>query len=199
MPDYGDCYNSTGTRCSGRAQPGTMALREAVRAIFAGIGDLGIYNCRPSSGGGGLSTHGEGRGWDAACNALSQAGLALGNALAAALIKRYRELGIQRIIWNRRQWDVLTKTWRAYHGSSPHTDHLHIELCWKAARDKPLTVTYVKAVLSGEEDELTDDERKKLEFVYQAVKRDGPNGEPEGIDKWLDRKLQEILDAIKAK
>lgn len=170
MPTYGRCYNGTGSRCSGRAQPGTLALREGVRASFPGIGDLGIYNCRPTRGGGSLSTHGEGRGWDAACNATTASGKALGDRLAAALIKYHHVLGIQRIIWNRRQWDVNSGAWRAYGGVSPHTDHLHIELCWSAARDKPLTVGYVKQVLSGTQEDWFDMATKEeLKKVIEEV------------------------------
>lgn len=171
MPTYGSCYNSTGSRCSGRAQPGTLALREGVRASFPGIGDLGIYNCRPTRGGGSLSTHGEGRGWDAACNATTASGRALGDRLAAHLVSVAHLLGIQRIIWNRRQWDGKSQAWRAYSGVSPHTDHLHIELCWSAARDNPLTVEYVIQVLGGtsEEDELTNEEKEQLAAVYKAL------------------------------
>lgn len=191
--DYGACYDSTGSRCSGKPQAGTLALRAGVRAAFPGIGDLGIYNCRPSSGGGGLSTHGEGRGWDAACNANSQAGLVLGNKVAAELISVYSRLGIQRIIWNRRQWDVLNKRWRAYGGSSPHTDHLHIELCWEAARDDPLTVEYVNQVLGGaEEDELTDAQAKMLKEVWTALYEKEGGKLIEHLDI-IEKKLDELL------
>lgn len=174
MPDYGtNCYNGTGGRCSSGPQPGTIALRAGVRAVYPGIGDLGIFNCRPSSGGGGLSTHGEGRGWDAACNATNPAGLALGNRLAADLVKHYSELGIQRIIWNRKQTDVPNGmgNWRTYGGQSPHVDHLHIETCWKAARDNPLTVEYVKQVL-GEEDWFTLATKEELAEVVEAALKD---------------------------
>lgn len=152
------CYNATGKKCSGKAQPGVVALRKAVRELFPGIGDLGIYNCRATRGGGSLSTHGEGRGWDAKCNATSKSGLALGNRLAAWLVLHAQELGIQRVIWNRRQWDSKTRTWRKYSGRSPHTDHLHIELCWKSARDQPLTVAFIKTVFSGGEEFVVDKE-----------------------------------------
>lgn len=152
------CYNATGKKCSGKAQPGVVALRKAVRELFPGIGDLGIYNCRPTRGGGSLSTHGEGRGWDAKCNATTKSGLALGNRLAAWLVLHAQELGIQRVIWNRRQWDSKTRTWRKYSGQSPHTNHLHIELCWKSARDQPLTVAYIKTVFSGGEEFVVDKE-----------------------------------------
>lgn len=198
MTDYGSCYDSTGSRCSGRAQPGTVALSTAVQSQYPGIGSLGVYNCRPSSGGGGLSTHGEGRGWDAACNATSQAGLVLGNKLAGDLVQHYRQLGVQRIIWNRRVTDVPggMGSWRAYHGSSPHTDHLHIELCWDAARDNPLTVSYVKSVLSGaEEDDLTPEQAKQLKEVWNAVFEKEGGVYKEHMDL-LEAKLDKVIDLL---
>lgn len=190
MTIYADCYDSTGTVCSGKAQPGTRALRDGCDDLFPELGDYGIFNCRPSSGGGGLSTHGEGRGWDAACNAQTPDGLALGNKLAALLIKHHAELGVQRIIWNRRQWDVNTKRWRAYHGQSPHLDHLHIELCWEAARDNPLTVEYVKLVL-GQEDDMTPEQDARLERVEKAVFKE-VGGEPKEHLGIIDRMVREI-------
>lgn len=172
MPDYGNCYNSTGSRCSGGPQPGTVALWKAVVALFPILGTLGIYNCRPSSGGGGLSTHGEGRGWDCRCNAFDPAQKAAGDRLATLLIKYHKQLGVQRIIWNRKQTDVRSGmgTWRAYGGASPHTDHLHIELCWSSARDNPLTETYVKQVLSEGEDDLPYTEAQLRGFIRDEVR-----------------------------
>lgn len=192
--DYGACYNAVGSRCSGRAQPGAIALRDGVRNVYPAIGDLGIYNCRQSSGGGGLSTHGEGRGWDAACNANSQAGLVLGNQVAGELVRLHQQLGVQRIIWNRRITDVPNGMgkWRAYHGTSPHTDHLHIELCWKAARDKPLTKAYVIGLLGGEEDDLTDDQAKKLQEIWNALFEKEGGKIVEHLDI-IEKKLDELL------
>lgn len=195
MPRYSlNCYNSTGSRCSGKPQPGTVALSVAVRALYPGIGTLGIYNCRPSSGGGGLSTHGEGRGWDAACNANTHR--AVGDKLAADLIAHYTELGVQRIIWNRRQTDVPhgMGNWRAYGGASPHTDHLHIELCWQAARDDPLTVEYVKRVLGGEEDDLPYTE-EELKTIFRETIREELDKKEAGAFKplylWLTYKAKD--------
>lgn len=169
--NYGRCYSSTGSRCSGKAQPGVLALRNAVLALYPIFGDLGIYNCRPVRGGGKLSTHGEGRGWDCRCNANDTAQRAAGDRLAALLVQLASFLGIQRIIWNRRQWDVLSGAWRSYGGVSPHTDHLHIELCWEAAAGpNALTLSYVTGILTGEqEDELTPEEKQQLEDSYNAL------------------------------
>lgn len=171
MAVYPNCYNSTGSRCSGGPQKGTLALRDVVLAIYTLLGSLGIYNCRPSSGGGGLSTHGEGRGWDCRCNAFDAAQKKAGDELAALLVKHHNLLGIQRIIWNRRQTDVRNGmgNWRPYSGQSPHTDHLHIELCWaSAAGPKVLTEKYVWMVLKGGM-ELTPDQEKKLDDLLGKV------------------------------
>lgn len=191
MTDYGACYNSTGSHCSGKAQPGTRALRDAIDDLFPLVGDYGIYNCRPSSGGGGLSTHGEGRGWDCALNANNAEQKALGDKIAALLIKHHRALGIQRIIWNHREWDSQEQSWEAYHGTSPHTDHLHIELCWEAARDNPLTVDYVKQVL-GEEEDLTDEQAKMLKEVWTALYEKEGGKIIEHLDI-IEKKLDELL------
>lgn len=167
MTDFGVCYNSTGSTCSGGPQPGMVALRDVVLQIFPKLGSLGIYNCRPSSGGGGLSTHGEGRGWDCRCNAFDSAQLAMGNRLAELLIKNHRKLGIQRIIWNTREWDCKEAKWEDYGGQSPHKDHLHIELCWRAARGTDaLTRSYVWMVLKGE-DEMTPAQEAKLDRMLK--------------------------------
>lgn len=170
MTDYGDCYSSTGSKCASGPMPGTIALRNAVLSLYAVLGSLGIYNCRPVRGGGSLSTHGEGRGWDCKCSAFVPAQKKAGDELADLLVKHYRKLGIQRIIWNRRQWDVKTKKWRSYGGTSPHTDHLHIELCWLAAvGSKKLAEDYVRMVLTEEED-LSPEQEQLLKDVLVEVK-----------------------------
>lgn len=158
MPEYGWCYDSTGNKCSGRAQPGARALRAVVDAHYVEIGDLGIYSCRPSSGGGGLSTHGEGRGWDAACNANDPQQKKVGDDLAALLVEKARLIGVQRVIWNRREWDSRERKWEAYTGDSAHRDHLHIELCWAAALH--LTEDDVRSALFGVE------EAESVTYVY---------------------------------
>lgn len=169
MTDFGTCFNSTGSRCTGGPQPGVVALRNAVLRLFTILGSLGIYNCRSVRGGGSLSTHGEGRGWDCRCNANIPAEKKAGDELAALLVKFHKFLGIQRIIWNRRQWDTNTKAWRAYGGQSPHTDHLHIELCWASASGpKRLTEDYAWLILNGEA-EMTPAQEAKLDQALAAL------------------------------
>jgi hypothetical protein len=129
--NYGYCYDSA-QKCTGKAQPGTRILRDTMDELVPELGDMGIYNCRNTRGGSTLSLHGEGRAWDCAVSARTN--LALGNKTAQFFVDACQMLGIQRVIWNRRQWDSRAKAWRKYSGQSPHTDHIHVELCWTAAR-----------------------------------------------------------------
>lgn len=53
---------------------------------------------------------------------------AMGDAIAAYLWRHRVRLGVWYVIWNRR---IISRTyesqgWRAYTGSSPHTDHVHV-------------------------------------------------------------------------
>ncbi len=128
--------------------PGARALRDAVDDMLEELGDLGIYNCRNTATGG-PSTHRHGRAWDCGCNSFDGTQLAAGMFLIAILTLYYKAFGVQRIIFNHRIWDPV-QGWHPYGcdvAGSPknhHTDHIHIELCWDAARAHPLTVEYVK-------------------------------------------------------
>lgn len=87
--------------------------------------------------------------------------------------------------------------WGPYNPNNPHRNrHIkHAHLSVKSGDIYELDVS----PWFDEEDDMTDEEKKKLEFVYQAVKRDKPGGGIEGIDKWLDRELKAInvkLDAL---
>ena len=90
-------------------------------------------NCRPVRGGRTTSLHGEGRAVDLGIRPLRAK---YGTALAEALRKNSKELGIQCIIWNRKIWSgsYPHAGWRPYKGQADHYDHLHVELTWAAAR-----------------------------------------------------------------
>lgn len=116
------------TRDSKGPTPGILALRDAMMKAFPGSIDMGTYNFRPIRGARTLSVHAEGRAWD-----MGPTGVAQGDSAAAYLTGAYEQLGVQRIIWNRRIWDSQRVAWRSYGGINPHTDHLHIELTRAAA------------------------------------------------------------------
>lgn len=192
---YGWCYDSTGNTCSGKAQPGAVALRDTIMASrdFGAVRTMGIYNCRPSSGGGGLSTHGEGRGWDAGFLVSRPVEKAHGDAFAAWLVGHAQDLGIQRVIWNGREWDAREKVWEAYTGPSPHTDHVHVELCWAAART--LTAATIQSFLPGGAD-LTPDESRWLKEVRDLLVGNDP-ATLDGFVERTDRKIDALRDVLK--
>lgn len=50
-----------------------------------------------------------------------------GQNVANWAVNNAKNLGITYVIWNRQIWDSRDgKGWVAYHGTSPHTDHVHI-------------------------------------------------------------------------
>jgi len=134
-------------QCSGRGQDGAKQLMAWYLGAYSAKGgkNLGIYNCRPVAGSDTLSLHGEGR----ACDLGVPVGAGWAQTLADALVGGSAELGIQLVIHNRKVWSGRRpfEGWRAYGGSNPHTDHLHVELSWQAARD--LTAARIQAHLSS--------------------------------------------------
>ena len=122
------------TVCSPSAKPGTATFAQRTLATFTNTGTFGIGR---SCNIGGTSEHKEGRAWDWAANASNAAQHrsvdrmltwllatdAQGNRHAMA-----RRLGIMYIIWDRQMFRMyrVNDGWQPYHGSSPHTDHVHI-------------------------------------------------------------------------
>jgi hypothetical protein len=128
-------YDPTGTTCSGKAQPGTVVLRDWCRRRFS-VGDDGIYNCRPVRGGTQLSLHGtqlslhaEGRAWDAGIGVKI-----VGDQLAAWAVVHANLASVQEVIWWDRIWSVVNPWWRPYSGADPHHGHVHIGQNWDGAR-----------------------------------------------------------------
>jgi hypothetical protein len=133
-------YQGAG-RCTGHAQPGATALMEVLVKDY-GARNLGIYNCRSVRGSTNRSLHGEGRALDP-----GYTNIAAGNRVLQMLLDHRMELGIQLIIWNRRIYSAKAPLGARYQGVNPHTDHLHVELTWAAA--KSLTVMNVRRLLAG--------------------------------------------------
>jgi hypothetical protein len=191
-------YNPVGTRCLGVTQPGAKALMAytAGPVYMQSTGqwpaakNLGIYNCRDSSGGSGLSTHAEGRSPDVGFpvdRARWPHGHPSGTLLAKALTEHaaVEELGIQRVIWAGYEWDSREgeRHWEPYSGASDHFDHNHIELTWATARYNPLTVARVAAILGpylAPAPELPPEEDDVKPLVIYP-----PAGHPQHSERWL--------------
>lgn len=128
-------YQPASPRCSGKAQPGCEEFAEwAVRDFARGAFNLGIYNCRSVRGSANRSIHGDGRAVDVGFKLVNGRANPAGWQLLNLLLPHVDRLGIQMIIWDRRIWSRRTPTGAPYRGVAPHTDHLHIEFNWSAAR-----------------------------------------------------------------
>lgn len=133
--------------CTDGPTPGAKALMAWYLGAYKTQGgtNLGIYNCRTVRGASTTSLHGEGRAADLGIN---PHGATYGDLVAELLRTHSKELGVQCVIWRRRIWSgsYPDKGWRAYSGTNPHLDHVHVELSWAAA--KTLTAAKVAQVLS---------------------------------------------------
>ena len=109
-----------------------QAFAEWVRT-WRGIRSAGTRRSppKPSTAGRRRDLHEEGRAIDAMIEAPdTPAGNAAGDALANFLVQNADRLGVQGVIWRRVEWytSPISTAWEPYVGSSPHTDHPHIEL-----------------------------------------------------------------------
>lgn len=140
-------YQSAGP-CTNGPQPGARAVMAWWLAGFGGHGavNTGIFNCRVVAGSSVRSLHGEGRACDLGVRPHDSG---YGHDAASLLHANSAELGIQCIIWSRRIWSGSRphEGFRPYTGTSPHVDHLHVELSWPAART--LTQARIAEILGG--------------------------------------------------
>jgi MYXO-CTERM domain-containing protein len=134
--------------CDPTAKAGVVDFRDLILATYPVTGDYGITrDCSV----GGTSEHKEGRAWDWKTNHgdATQRDIAdtvidwlldtdeHGNACALA-----RRWGIMYFIWNSEIWgsyrspnsSCKTAGWKAYTGSNPHTDHVHLSWGWPGAK-----------------------------------------------------------------
>ncbi len=134
--------------CDPTAKPGAVGFKDFILKTYPSTGDYGITRACNS---GGTSEHKEGRAWDwkVNYNITAQRDIAdtvigwlldtdqHGNACANA-----RRLGMMYFIWNSKIWGAYRSPnascasagWKAYTGSNPHTDHVHISWAWPGAK-----------------------------------------------------------------
>lgn len=184
-----------GSECSGREQPGTRVLLETLTDAFS-ASSLGIYNCRQSTGGAGLSVHAEGRALDLRPDDWSaDYASAIGNNVLVALGENAEALGIQRVIWWEHIYDEDSPLGRPYRGSSPHHDHLHIEQTWDAART--LDRARAEALLLPPHDPSPEDGMlllRRHEVLADSMRWLYVDGRRFRLQSW-DLGVQPLLDA----
>jgi hypothetical protein len=115
-------------------QRGVAAWRDLLLAQVGGR-NLGIVRaCNV----GGISEHKSGRALDWGMSATDATEKATADALLAELLANdaeiFRRLGLMYLIWNTQIWSVRTKSWAAYGGTNPHTDHVHFSFGWPGAK-----------------------------------------------------------------
>src|SRR4051794_32864876 len=150
LDSYGYDY---ARRCTGRAQPGTLALQSWLGHHVRGV-TWGIYGCRRTRSGLSMSLHAEGRAVDWHLDVRKAADRAAANRLIRAFLgpdaagrraAMARRMGIQEIIWNCRVWSTrlpaarmrpYTVCSRGVSRTMEHKDHMHIGLNWRGARER---------------------------------------------------------------
>lgn len=132
-------YNGyTGAKsCTRGPSQGALGAMAWFLAKYKELGgrNSGIYNCRPVRGSTRTtSLHGEGRAMDFGLRWYDK--IEVFEEFAEQLRRNSKELGIQCIIFNRKIFSggYKHKGWYNYTGVNPHTDHLHVEFSWSAAR-----------------------------------------------------------------
>ena len=95
----------------------------------------------------GLTEHSEGRALDWMLNAYDPHERAVADGVISWLLApdsegrpaaMARRFGIMYIIFDRQIWGTyqMEDGWRAYNGSSPHTDHIHFSFSWDGAMER---------------------------------------------------------------
>ena len=153
-------YQSARTPSAGPT-PGAKALMAWTIEHF-GATSLGIYNNRSVRGGTALSLHAEGRAGDSGYP-YTVGGTPEGWVLANWLVENHEALGVQAVIYSRRQWSSprASQGWRYYSGQSAHYEHVHWELTRQAAAE--LTTEII------EQSTGDDDEMALAKFMTQSL------------------------------
>lgn len=133
--------------CSPTAKPGVVGFKDFILATYPTTGNSGITRACNI---GGTSEHKEGRAWDWTANYYNAAQQDIADTVIAWLLKGdehgnacalARRTGTMYLIWNKQIWaayrspngSCASAGWKAYTGTNPHTDHVHISFSWAGA------------------------------------------------------------------
>lgn len=140
------------TFCDPVARPGVLNFARLMTSHY-GVGSTGGIT---RACGNGVTEHSDGRAWDWMLSSTNPDQKAIADSVVAWLVApdaqgrpgaMARRFGIMYIIWNRKQWRAydMGRGWADYHGSSPHTDHIHFSFTWNGAMGKTSWWTGVAA------------------------------------------------------
>lgn len=184
MPRFPVVYQratTPGTRC----QPGASALLRWCLDNTTAT-NLGCFVVRPVRGGSALSTHAEGRAVDLGFP-YTIGGTPAGWRLAELLREHHADLGVQYLIYARKQWTATRNAdgWRDYTGASAHYEHIHAELNRTAAEQ--LTGAMIDETLQGatpmpDRSELIAEHQRELISLGYQLGSTGPSGKGDDGD-----------------
>jgi MYXO-CTERM domain-containing protein len=134
--------------CDPTAKPGAVSFRDFILGTYSSTGDYGITRACST---GGTSEHKEGRAWDWKVNYFDAGQRDVAKTVIDWLLKTdehgnacalARRTGMMYFIWNKAIWgsyrspnsSCASAGWKAYTGTNPHTDHVHISWAWPGAK-----------------------------------------------------------------
>lgn len=134
----GSCSSTNAFDCScthpecTRAHPGTVELDRFLRNKYPYLSSGGLYCCRQNSARTSvpkLSVHAVGRAIDLMVPMdSSDADNGLGDPVANWLVENAEFIGVQRVIWDKAYWNGERGFGLLSSNSSPHVNHIHLEL-----------------------------------------------------------------------
>lgn len=201
---YGYAYNGPPSKCHTGARPGTLALGKWAKARWA-LPLIGTFNCRKSRAGSSISLHGDGRAVDLHTHTGAseangtKAQDVLGWEIARFLVRSAEALGVQRVIFQDKEWDSRPGQREFLPYSGPfHGNHVHVELCSAAAG--ALTIEAIEAATGGVEDDLNDAEKKLMfdaldEMVRRVRAMHAENWKGGTLD-WADQRKNDVIASL---
>jgi hypothetical protein len=135
-------------------QPAPRALWRLIHTNFPQARFLGIYARRNIAGTNRPSLHAGGRALDIGLLVASTIEKIIGDGLFQAFVELGSRMGLEEVIWNRQIWSRTRPMVHPYHGSSPHTDHVHIGFTGVASQQTlfPMLLSRIAILWTGLED-----------------------------------------------
>jgi hypothetical protein len=138
--------NWTGLRKEA-AQPIVKHIRTFFPLIFP---EVPMFNPKGHVGGYNAASFGGGHEYGLAADIYVRVDMPdekrVGDGLLELFMENATELGVTKVIWNRRAWEAGKDpegSTRPYTGPKPHTDHVHVSFSRKASQFQPPRLAFL--------------------------------------------------------